>query len=241
KRLGGVLGFNQPVKDYIFYYFAGMFFNHFLPGTVGGDVVRAIGLAKDKAEVPKSAVTVLADRGTGFLALMLIASIGVMVMRQSLQSWIAGLTYLVTLILLLGFLIPYSSRVPVKKLSEKTRKTLKYWENLPILGNALILSLIFQLIVVIIHIFLGKAVGISVPIWYYFVFTPLVAAVSMIPISINGLGVREGAYIYFLTRVAVTKDTALAFGMGWLIVVLVSSLVGGVMLLIRPMDWKVKK
>jgi uncharacterized membrane protein YbhN (UPF0104 family) len=85
------------------------------------------------------------------------------------------------------------------------------------MAASLAASFFIQLSVVIISMIIGLAVNVSVPREYYFVFIPLVTVAGMVPISLNGLGVREGAYVYFLAQAGVASPQALAFAVLWLI------------------------
>ena len=66
---------------------------------------------------------------------------------------------------------------------------------------------------------------------YYFIFHPLVTVLSAVPISMNGLGIREAGYVWFLQQQGVDVDTATAFGILWFSVLLASSLAGGLVYL----------
>jgi hypothetical protein len=56
----------------------------------------------------------------------------------------------------------------------------------------------------------------------------LVIAISMIPISLNGLGLREGAYVFFLQQAGVPIEVGMAFGLSWFLILFVSGLAGGI-------------
>ncbi len=74
--LAKVLGFNQPLSDYVDLYFLGMVASLFLPGAMGGDAVRTLLLAKWSGKRKREAVlTLLAERGVGLLTLLWVASV----------------------------------------------------------------------------------------------------------------------------------------------------------------------
>jgi hypothetical protein len=77
----------------------------------------------------------------------------------------------------------------------------------------------------------SRAIGIEVPLSYIAVFHPLVSAIASIPVSFSGIGLREGGYIYFLTRFGVDESSAAAYGVLWLLVIIVNSLIGGLVFL----------
>ena len=93
-------------------------------------------------------------------------------------------------------------------------------------------SVLFHVLQVVAVIILGESLGLGLPWPYYFLFHPLVTIFSALPISLAGLGIREIGYVYFLSDLAaVSRETALAFGILWLLILLVSSGVGGLVFL----------
>jgi glycosyltransferase 2 family protein len=72
-----------------------------------------------------------------------------------------------------------------------------------------------------------------VPWSYCFVFGPLVNIMAAVPVSLNGLGVRESGYVYFLAHVDVPRDSAIAFALAWFGVVMLAGGVGGVVYLLH--------
>ncbi|MDH7568231.1 MAG: lysylphosphatidylglycerol synthase domain-containing protein [Armatimonadota bacterium] len=93
----------------------------------------------------------------------------------------------------------------------------------------LILSLVFQVLVVAAHALLGWAMGLVVPPGYYVLAGTLVAVVAMAPISINGVGTRDAAYVFLFGLAGVPRDAALAFALVWLALLAVCGAVGGVL------------
>jgi hypothetical protein len=81
---------------------------------------------------------------------------------------------------------------------------------------------------------MASALGAEIPLATLFVVIPLVNIASSLPISWNGLGVRENSYMFFLTAAPalVTKEQAAAFGALWLLAVTVTSAIGGIVALI---------
>jgi uncharacterized membrane protein YbhN (UPF0104 family) len=90
-----------------------------------------------------------------------------------------------------------------------------------------VVSLLFQVLTVVVHILLGRALGLEIPLGTYVLASTLVAIVAMAPISINGLGTRDAAYVYFLGLAQVPQEAGLAFALSWLALILVSGAIGG--------------
>jgi len=63
---------------------------------------------------------------------------------------------------------------------------------------------------------------------------PLVALAMVVPLSINGVGVREGGLVLLLGPVGVSKDAAVAIGLLWFLATILTGLIGGVLFLLEP-------
>lgn len=106
------------------------------------------------------------------------------------------------------------------------------WRDPRLLAETASLSVFFHLGQVGSVMLVGAAVGLDVPWAYYFVFHPLVSIFSALPISFAGLGIREVGYVYLLSEMTgVPRDTAVAFSVLWLGVLLISTLAGALVFL----------
>lgn len=88
---------------------------------------------------------------------------------------------------------------------------------------------------------MGLALGIDIPWAYLFVAIPFVNILSTLPISWNGLGVRENAYVFFLAPAVLSREQALAFGAIWIIAVTFCSAVGGIVSVMTKDFEKIKE
>ncbi len=233
--LANAVGLFAPLSKITQYVYVGLFFNLFLPSTVGGDFSRSYYLSKGTGKHLHALTSVLVDRASGLAVLLLFASMGLLFgpggdqlpMPLKLPIFIAtfGIYFVVPFVpqLALKFLGPQNWLS--RKLNEGTAKV--FWQDKGLIFTTILQSVIIQIIIVLCHLAVGLALGIKVPLWYYFVFYPSVAVLGFVTPSINGIGVREWAYTYFLTLMAVDKDTALTFALIWLGLTTLSSLVGG--------------
>ncbi len=233
--LANAVGLFAPLSKITQYVYVGLFFNLFLPSTVGGDFSRSYYLSKGTGKHLHALTSVLVDRASGLAVLLLFASMGLLFgpggdqlpMPLKLPIFIAtfGIYFIVPFVpqLALKFLGPQNWLS--RKLNEGTAKV--FWQDKGLIFTTILQSVIIQVIIVLCHLAVGLALGIKVPLWYYFVFYPSVAVLGFVTPSINGIGVREWAYTYFLTLMAVDKDTALTFALIWLGLTTLSSLVGG--------------
>jgi uncharacterized membrane protein YbhN (UPF0104 family) len=105
----------------------------------------------------------------------------------------------------------------------------EYRNAVPSLGIALGVSLMFRFILIAINYLIAIGIGINIPIVYFIVFVPLVEFLLFLPISIQGFGVRESAYLYLFSTVGVPQAGAIALGLLVQIVLrILNNVVGGV-------------
>jgi uncharacterized membrane protein YbhN (UPF0104 family) len=97
---------------------------------------------------------------------------------------------------------------------------------------ALLLSGLLQALIIVTYYFVGVGLNLGVPLTYFFVFVPLVTVVAMLPVSVAGLGVREGAVIFFFAKAGVDAATALSLSLVWFSLTLIVSSLGGLALLL---------
>lgn len=233
------LGFDQPTRRFAAFYFIGMYFNLLLPTTVGGDVVRAWYLDGGSKRKSASALSVLADRGSGLVFLMLLAAAATAVCADALPGWLVA----VVIGLSVGAVL---SLVVAAALAKTIRRTWKNptnrWTRLAItFANAAaiyrrrpglvlstsLLSLLVQSANVVLVWFLAKAIRIDVSLAYLAVVVPLVSLLTMIPVSVNGMGLREAGVTMLLAPVGVATGPAVGLAFLWFTVTVTVSLTGG--------------
>ena len=239
RRLALAVGFHGSTSRFVAHYFIGMFFNAFGFGTVGGDVVRAFYLAGSGGRRALALNTVVADRVSGLITLLAIA-LGALLLFHHYELpaaiyWgVVGLSS----VLLAGWrvlprLLPLVL-APEARLRRLVEHDLApYWNDARLLVKVAALSLAFHFSQIGVLLLLTHALDIAVPWSYCFVFGPLVNIMAAVPVSLNGLGVREGGYVYFLAHVDVPRDSAIAFALAWFGVVMLAGAVGGVVYLLH--------
>lgn len=237
--LARVLNLEGTWSRFVRYYYVGMFFNLFLPTGVGGDVYRCYYVARSAADWQRAIISVLADRGVGFGTMCVIAAGATLAFgRVHLPSWmvwaLAGGVVALLALVAVGLAakgLPASIRASAPLVVEFFRRptTLVFVAGL---------SFVLQSLVVVVNILIAVALGLDVPVVFYFILIPLIAVATMIPVSLNGLGVREGAFVFFMAQVGVPEAQALSLALLWLVVLIASSAIGGVVWLATPVPPK---
>lgn len=228
--ISSYLGFKKTFLDYLNMYFLGMFYNSFLPTNIGGDVVKIVKLNDKSENSGKKALTsVLFDRLSGVAVLIGFIIVG-FVVNNIKNSILNILLYCLVLLSILGcFLVFYISKNP----NIFHSKFKKYIEILlvPILKkdcliSILAYSIIFHIIVIVIHYFIAKMFNFSITPSYYLLLYPISAIAAALPISVGGIGVKEFAYVYMLKFVGIDTSSALIFSLSFSMIILFSSLLG---------------
>ncbi|HNG21476.1 MAG TPA: lysylphosphatidylglycerol synthase transmembrane domain-containing protein [Candidatus Obscuribacter sp.] len=234
--LAAAVGLEKGLLKLVQFCFVGLFFNLFLPSTVGGDFSRCYYLSKGTGKYVNAFYSVLADRTVGIAVLFLFASVGILVGPGG-----GGLPIQLKLPIWLGTLgifsvVPFMPQLTRRFLGDdnwiarqfNNSCAQAYWSNKGLIFTTVLLSIIMQIVVVACHVLIGLALGLNdIPLWYYFVFYPSVAVLGFITPSFNGIGIREWAYTYFLTMAGVDNAHALTYAIMWLGLNTLSSLVGG--------------
>jgi len=228
-------GFKNKFKEYVDYYFVGLFFNLFLPTTVGGDISKAYYLSRHDLQSRKAPAiySVIAERYSGVVIIVWIGTIvlftpignHVPAIFKIIMSFITLLIFVITT-WFTTFWMQYFKRK--KWVRTMLRDIRAYWENPRLVMKALYWSVLYHMVVIAIHMLIGHAMGISVPVWYYIMAYSMAAMAGFLPVAFNGIGPREWAYIYFLSFGGVKESDALIFSIFWFGIILSSSLFGGI-------------
>jgi uncharacterized membrane protein YbhN (UPF0104 family) len=223
-------GFERTVPQLAGYYFIGMYFNLLLPTSVGGDVVRAWYLDGGSGRRLPALIAVFLDRLSGLLVLLSLACAGVLLSPLALPAWIPGLVWSATGCTALGLAAaPWLARRGQQSsgLLRKVGVALDTLRSPRLLAGSTLLSLGVQLGNVLLVWLIGEAMGAPVPGAYYWILVPMATLLTMLPVSINGMGVREGAAVLLLAPLGVAEDTAVTLALLWFAVFLAASLLGG--------------
>jgi uncharacterized membrane protein YbhN (UPF0104 family) len=241
------LGFPTPLSVLVSYYLIGMFFNLFAPGTIGGDVSRVYYLARDGdrdegafgGAMMRAAVSVFMDRAIGMAALVWLGALGLLFSPQyGIPAPLRTVTFALALGLLAGALLtpllrrllPAYGNAFVLKLRLALSSYRNHWRAIP---KALLLSFAIHLLQAWLHVIMGRALRIEIPFSYCVILYPLVGTFSALPISLNGIGLREGGYMFMLELIGVSSETAIAFGLLLFLAIAADSLIGGVIFLLK--------
>ena len=219
-------------------YLIGNFISLFLPTSFGGDIYRVLAARGVNQDLAKSTSSVLFDRLSGLFALISICMLAYVVLPEQPYGVIVLILYVVGVAGFglvssdaLGRHVEASSIGLVKKVGKILVSFRNYRRNARLLTVILLLSFLFQLNLVLINKVYTVALGLEIDFSILLVIIPLIYLTEILPISINGLGVRESAFAFFFVQIGLTVADALAVsvlivGMRYLV-----GLLGGSLLL----------
>jgi uncharacterized protein (TIRG00374 family) len=238
RLLARPLGFRQPLRQFIAIYFVGMFFNLFLPTSVGGDVVRAWYLDGGSRRKMPAFLSVFADRASGLLMLIAIACVAVAASPLDLPPripWVVygagaaavvGLAVLMVLTRLIDSRHDGSASRAIRLLAAARGVQSALLPRPVLLAATMLLSLFVQAANVVVLRLAGRALGVDVPPSYYWIVVPVVSLMTLFPVSLNGMGVREWGLVLLLAPVGVGTESALALAFLWFLTFTAVSLSG---------------
>jgi uncharacterized membrane protein YbhN (UPF0104 family) len=226
------------------------FFNNFLPSNIGGDVVRIADTAPLMASRTRATAVVFIDRGLGLVALILVAALGsAFAHRNGLDIpgseylWMAlGGTVIAALPPLFAPQVVFLALSPLKRLGnewvdERVHRLSDLLERLndrpAAIAQAFAGAVAVQLILVAFYAAVARGLDIPLTFEGALLVVPVSLVVQMVPLSINGFGVREAVFTYFFNKLGLSVDAALALSLISTATIAVFSLSGGLLFLLR--------
>ncbi len=225
------------------YNYIGLFINNFLPTSCGGDVAR-IGYIQKKHDAPFliASSSVIIERILGLASLSCIALLATpwdlipsMEFRGTTAQISLFLAVMVPLVAAaLFFLFPSPNGEQKNKESKLSTiiNTFTLYRQEPLsLFVSVIYSFLFQLLTIYGVYLIYRSITDHITIVGFLFAIPLATLISMVPISINGIGIREGALVVLLKLFGVSTNTAVSGALLWLGLNIIQSLLGGIFIL----------
>jgi uncharacterized membrane protein YbhN (UPF0104 family) len=241
QRVLAVFDADTRLPSLVSHYLAGQFVGNFLPSTIGGDVLRVSRLTSS-SQVPGTSVfaSVVIERLTGWIVLPLLTLAGLVLspslLRLGMASRLALALALGTLGLLAAIVAVAGSRRMAGRFAANDGWTrfigavhlgIDSLRRRPQAAAGIIaVATLYQLSPVLAAWFATRALGLHLPMVALLAFTPMVAIAQVLPLSLNGLGIREGAFVLFLGPLGVSTGQAVAVGLIVYALTLAVSLLG---------------
>ncbi|MDH3314529.1 MAG: flippase-like domain-containing protein [Gammaproteobacteria bacterium] len=232
-------GSNVAFSSALRAHFAGLAANLCLPGVAGGDVIRAGMVFRDSDSKARVALGSLADRLLDTIALLFLAGLGA-VMTFGAQAFATGplplvVVFVFVLLAILGcaLVAVILPRIAKGGMLAKLAMALEEFRRRPgRLALCLSLSILIQAGFVGLNVALATASGLTVPALAWYFAWPLAKLISIVPISLAGLGVREASLAALLAPLGADPAKVVAVGLLWQTVIFATGILGGIMLLL---------
>jgi glycosyltransferase 2 family protein len=225
-------------------YCIGLFFNLTLPTVVGGDVVKMYYAGRPSKLYAQSFAATFLDRDAGMIAMLIIACAAILIHPVSVPGIPVSLIIWGVLAALvagnIAIFAPYFHRrlisllhrLHMAKIAAKVDMISNSFQVMGkhplLLLGSLLISFVNQLLVIAVSWIMAIGLRLHVsPVWFL-VFVPVITMISMIPISLNGMGLREVAFKSLFGAIGVAPESCVALGLLSSIVIILSSLPGGI-------------
>ena len=248
-RLLHVVEIRIPFWKVCAYYHVGLFFNNFLPAGIGGDIARVADASRHGPTKTAALSAVMMDRLIGTVA---IASLALVTTLPAIDRFHLALVYLavvgffalsVTLVWAVFHpaLLPACERLLGRvglgslspHLDDLAVRLARFRERRVLFAGLFAVAALTQISRIGVHALVARGLGLEIPLVYFFLFVPLLAVIVSMPISFNGIGVREGAGIVLFGLVGVHRAQAFSLQFLTYLVMVAVSLLGGLVFLAR--------
>jgi uncharacterized protein (TIRG00374 family) len=225
-------------------FFVSTFLGTFLPATVGSDAVRAYSVARLNVRGTDAVASVFMDRMLGVASTLLMALVGLALARDLATNGtilvaltVAGAVCCVTLLLIFNHTaarigsaiiarLPTAVRPHGERLLDSVRRYGSFHSRLVLV---LACSVAVQVLRIVQAYYLGLGLGIDAPLTAYFAFIPLILMVMLLPVTFNGIGTSQVAFVWFFARAGVPQAPAFALSVLFVALGVVGNLPGGLL------------
>ncbi len=244
-----------PFWKVLSYYHVGLFFNNFLPANVGGDFARVLDAARYGPSRAAAFSTVIMDRLLGTLALAGLALVTTLPAFRDFHQ-VGGLPISAVYLALVGFfalsvamtwVVFHPASLPVlqrglarvglggfhQALDDLAGRLRDFRDRRGLFARLLGVAIVVQVARIGVHVLVARALGLDLRLQFFFLLVPLLAIAVSLPISLNGIGVREGTGIVLFGLVGVGRAEAFTLQFTVYLVAVAVSLLGGLVFLAR--------
>ncbi len=229
----------------------GIFFNNFLPTSIGGDVFRTYDASK-KANIPLgvSASVIMVERFSGVVSAAIYAVVALFLGFTTIgnRSIIIPIVIFFVITVILAVLIINPSVLRLGKLFNRFKFMRKMKEKLSnvyntlvsfkkykmVLFKVLIYSFLLQFAVILNWWLAARALGINLSLTAFIFIVPVVAVIAMLPISIGGIGLRENSTVIIMVAMGVNNEKAVLCSLIILLMLIIVGVIGGIIYVVRP-------
>ena len=237
-------GSRPRIASVVRIFFVSSFVSNFVP-SVAADMYRAYALARQDVRLAESTASVLMDRVLGVLSMAIVGAIALAFMPvQGASRGIAISLAAAFAACAAAGLVVFSERIAATLLrvasafpssgvrrmaASLTDAVRRYAHHRDAMARVLVMSIAVQAIRILQAWCLGEALGIALPLTAYFAIMPVILLIMQVPITINGLGTTQVAFVTLFAASGVGAAAATALSILFLVLGVIGSLPGGVL------------
>jgi hypothetical protein len=237
------IGFGALTRSFL----VATFFNNFLPSNIGGDVIRIRDTAPAAGSKTLATTVVLVDRGIGLLGLVFVAAVGTTLAARMSEAFgpvgpgmLWGALAGALLVAAPAVMMPQG----VGRLLHPLRALHQPWVDVRIerLTSALARfraapaallicfagAILVQAVLVAFYAAVARGLGVPVPLMHLAIVVPISFIVQMLPLSVNGFGVREATFVVYFQQIGLPAESALALSFIGAVLIMLFSISGAV-------------
>lgn len=231
-----------PFKTLCDMYLVGMFFSIFLPGSYGGDLIRARQISRYTDRTVEGVMSIVLERVTGLIGLLAVLLLSLLFVDQSVipqrvKLWGIGLIIILfcggVLLMSRGLVRKFSFLVSLagerfEAKAKEVYETIYKLKDKKIAVQIISLSILFQFMTIVVNYIIAMSLNITVPFTYMMFAVPIISFLTIMPVSLSGIGVRDISYIGLLGAIGVDKESAFSIGLVAFLMIVTVSLYGGI-------------
>jgi len=238
-----------PLSEIIRIFFVSTFVGTFLPASVGADAVRAYSTTRLRVRGSDAVASVFMDRMLGVASVLIAAVVGLTLARDlaangtivvalAVSAGLCGVTLLVVFsegaAALASGLVAWLPRGLREPGHQVVAAIGRYKRHHAQLANVLLCSIAVQGLRIVQAYYLGWSLGLTVPLAAYVAFVPLILLVMLLPVTFNGIGTSQAAFVWFFGRAGVASPAAFALSILFVALGVVGNLPGGLLYAFSP-------
>lgn len=227
------------------------FFNNFLPSNIGGDVIRITDTAVAAGSRTRAATIVLLDRAIGLLGLVFVAAAAATLATElgerepfnPLWLWLSMVAGSIAVVVALFYpkligkalhpLRVFHQEWVTLQISRLIHALEKFGQSPATLGQCFLGAIAVQAVILGYYAVLAYAMHIPVPTVHLAVLIPMSFVVQMLPLSVNGFGLRESIFVFYFSWLGLPKESAIALSFLGQALIMVFSISGAVVMALR--------
>jgi glycosyltransferase 2 family protein len=232
-----------PLHSLLRVFFVSTFLGTFLPASIGSDALRSYGVIKLNVGTAEAVASVVMDRIFGIASVLTMGLIGLAIAGSlnegrpvAIALGTAGIVCLAAALLVFSRagaavasrLVSWLPGGALRAAGDRGLESMRTYAKYPAqLFNVFVCSLAVQAIRVIQAYYLGRGLGLAVPLTTYFALVPLILLVMLLPVTFNGIGTSQAAFVWSFGQVGVKPPEAFALSILFVALGIVGNLPGG--------------